>query len=174
MAVMVKMSGEFGAHLWEHLLGNHTEQAAFLFAEFRQTTRTSTFVGRELHLVPPEDFDLQSSSHLAMTDEALARLIKRAWDLRLAVVEWHSHPQYEGPACFSPSDRFGLRDTVPYVRWRLRGRPYAAVVIGDASLDALAWLGGEPGPQRVDGIKVGTSVLKPSGISLARWYGDDI
>jgi hypothetical protein len=174
MAITVKVSGKVGARLWEYLLASDVEQAAFLFAEFSETTQSSTFVGRELYLVPPEDFDIQSSFHLAMTDEALARLIKRAWDLKLALVEWHSHPRYDGPASFSPSDRFGLRDMVPYVRWRLRGSPYAAVVISDASLDALGWLGDDPDPLGVDGIKVGKTVLKPSGISLARWNDGDV
>jgi hypothetical protein len=40
------------------------------------------------------------------------------------------------------------------VRWRLRGRPYAAIVTAGESFDALAWLDDDKGPIQVGALEV--------------------
>ena len=61
----------------------------------------------------------------------------------------------------------GLGDWVPHVRWRLPGRPYAALVFGDDSFDGLVWTGetSEAGP--VAGLRVADEMLEPTGLSYA-------
>jgi len=40
---------------------------------------------------------------------------------------------------FSPSDIAGFREFVPHIHWRLKGKPYGAVVVAPASIDAALW-----------------------------------
>jgi len=71
----------------------------------------------------------------------------RAHQLGCCLIEWHSHCG-SWPAEFSLSDRMGLKEFVPHVRWRLDSRPYAAIVVANGSFDALAWTDDGP-PQRL-------------------------
>ena len=57
---------------------------------------------------------------------------------------------------FSPSDMYGFSDYVPHCRWRLRGRPYLAVVVSPAGMDALAWTS-------ADGKAIGLDAIRPAG-----------
>jgi hypothetical protein len=57
---------------------------------------------------------------------------------------------------FSPSDIYGFSEYVPHCRWRLRGRPYLAVVVTPAGMDALAWTG-------ADGKPVALTAIRPAG-----------
>src|SRR5207249_9382808 len=91
-----------------------------------------------------------------LTDEARARIIKTAWDTGTSPVEFHSHPGDYCGAMFSPIDMYGFSEYVPHCRWRLRGRPYLAVVVSPAGMDALAWTGG-------DGTSVGLEAIRPDG-----------
>src|SRR5207253_2261676 len=75
-------------------------------------------------------------------------LIKWAWDRDACLVEAHSHPRGD-PARLSPSDFHGLAEWVPHLWWRLRGRPYAALVFGDATVDGLAWVDGAGRPEPI-------------------------
>jgi hypothetical protein len=95
-------------------------------------------------------------------------LIKRAHDLGTCLVEFHSHLGH-GPAAFSWSDVTGLADFVPHVRWRLKGRPYAAVVVTKNSFDALAWVTPSPDPDSLEGILVGHDLKRPTNRSLTSW-----
>lgn len=163
-----------GAHqaLLAHLLPAESdeEQAAFVYA--RQVTSS---VGDWLlehvdhELLGAADFEIQHSAHIELADATRARVIKRAHDLEACLVEWHSHP-YPCPAAFSPSDRAGLREFVPHVRWRLRGRPYAAVVVAPGgSFDALAWDGEDTEPRQLDALEVEGQLLRPTELTLKHW-----
>ena len=114
--------------------------------------------------VPPDGFLENSWFHLELTDEFRASVIKRAHDLGASIVEFHSHlgPQ---PARFSPFDRRGLREFVPHVRWRLKNRPYFAVVVTHTAFDGLAWMKDPEEPQYLDGIVVGDRVFEPTRLS---------
>jgi hypothetical protein len=64
----------------------------------------------------------------------------------------------------------GFTEFVPHVRWRLRGRPYAAIVVADTTFDALAWIEPEdPKPVAVDAVTAESEILYPTRKSVTRW-----
>lgn len=147
-----------------HLLRGRDEQVAFIFAESIDSDGAVSFGARDLYLVPRDGFLVQGPYHVSLTDDAQAKIIKMAWDKRLALVEAHSHPFADWPTQFSPSDLLGLGEFVPHVRWRLRGMPYLALVMGTSDFDALVWRNSSPEPLTV--IQVGDRVIQPTGLTL--------
>jgi hypothetical protein len=142
------------------------EQAAFMFALRRSDTDMFDVV--EGTLMGRDDLAHQYSDYLELTDEARARLIKRAHALGASLVEMHSHP-FPLPAAFSLADREGLRETVPHMWWRLANRPYFAIVIGPSDFDALAWLDNPRVPRALDALIAGEARLMPTNNSLKGW-----
>jgi hypothetical protein len=70
---------------------------------------------------------------------------------------------------FSGSDIAGFGEWVPHVRWRLRGRPYVALVFDGGVFDALAWDTEDGLASAVPTIQVdGREALHPNGRTLAR------
>lgn len=116
------------------------EEAAFVFAAAEDSQVATLLRVVEWRPVPPEGFEEQSPYFLQLTDETKAQVIKRAHDLQSSLVEVHSHP-FQALAAFSPSDLLGFSEFVPHVRWRLKRRPYAAVVVANRTFDAFAWAG---------------------------------
>jgi hypothetical protein len=152
-----------------HLLRTpRCEQGAFLFCRHSVS-------GGGVHIFDCEDwsslrradYEVQAGDYLELTDAARARLIKQAHDRRLCLVESHSHPG-PYPAAFSYSDLAGLDEFVPHVRWRLRGRPYAALVFAKSGFDGLAWTdGARTLPQQLVAIETETARLAATGLTLA-------
>jgi hypothetical protein len=77
----------------------------------------------------------------------------------------HSH--VDGIASFSASDVWGFHEWVPHVRWRLRGRSYAAIVTAGDTFDALAWIERE-GPEQVARLEVDDNVYFATARTLPR------
>lgn len=143
----------------EHLQ-RRPEQVGFFLAEYDADARA--FDLRQWRGVPDEGLDYQSDVHVELSDAAQTAVIQWAWESGLALVEAHSHRW--GPAQFSGSDFAGFAEWVPHVRWRLRRRPYAALVLAPGTLDGLAWI--EGGRERVDGVVVGNDTpLTCTGLS---------
>lgn len=157
--------------LWRHLLphGKASEQASFVLATHEGGTGADLFRYVEWRPVPPEGFVSRSAFHLELTDETRAGVIKRAHDLGASLVEFHSHTG-SWPAAFSGSDFAGLREFVPHIWWRLKSRPYLALVVTRSGFDGFAWLTGPTLPEPLAGIRVGEHVLTPTGLS--RWEAD--
>ena len=150
-----------------HLLEKNadSESAGFMFVvPATQDGDSDVYDHVEWYPVPPEGFVEDSRFHLELTDEFRASVIKRAHDLGASIVEFHSHlgPQ---PARFSPFDRRGLSEFVPHVRWRLRKRPYFAVVVTRTGFDSLAWMTDTEKPQHLDAIVAGDRVFQPTKLS---------
>jgi hypothetical protein len=136
------------------------EQVGFFLAEYDTDARA--FDLRAWRGVPRDGLDYQSDVHVELSDAAQAAVIQWAWESGLALVEAHSHRW--GPARFSGSDFAGFADWVPHVRWRLRRRPYAALVLAPGTLDGLAWIDAEP--ERVDRVVLGDrTTLECTGLS---------
>lgn len=169
MRTSLALSGAVWISLRSHLLQNEVEQAAIVFANVEASTGEIEFIAREFDLLGPHDFDYQSASHISLTDETRGRVIKRAWDLKLAMVEFHSHVGRFASAAFSPSDWAGFADFVPHVRWRLRGALYAAIVVAAEGFDGLVWLEDDQ-PVQLDRITIDDEALEPTGVSIARRY----
>lgn len=146
------------------------EQAAFVIASPEERGQENVLRHVETILIGRTGFTAQSRYYLELCDEERARVIKRAHDLEGCLVEFHSHPSH-WPAAFSPSDLAGLAEFVPHVRWRLRQRPYAAVVVALTGFDGLAWHGESLEARLLDRIVVGDRVLEPTGLSFKRMGG---
>lgn len=156
--------------LSEHLLprGGKCEEAAFVFAHSDCSDGCLSFTLRDWLPITPDGFECRSPYFLELSDATRAMIIKRAHDLGASVIEFHSHPQ-QRRACFSWSDLHGFDEFVPHIMWRLKGRPYAAVVFAPGSVDALAWTNaGEPAVG-VAGISTEAELIRPTGLTLAQW-----
>lgn len=153
--------------MWEHLLPPkaNTEHAAFLFANVSHSASEIKLEYRDWYAVPSDGFLIQSAYHIELSDETRATIIKRAHDLQACIVEFHSHlGSYE--VGFSGSDVSGLKEFVPHVMWRLKDRPYAAVVVSKSGFDALIWPTDANLPELLSEICVGKRILRPTGATL--------
>jgi proteasome lid subunit RPN8/RPN11 len=170
MKVFLKMESEALDALMADLLppGSRQEQAAFLFARAARSGHAITLETVEMQRLGPNDFVVQEDDYLEMTDATRAALIKRAHDLDASLVELHSHPG-PWPAGFSDADRVGLRETVPHMWWRLKKRPYLAIVVAPTGFDALVWLDNPKVPRPLDAILAGSRLLRPTNRSLGGW-----
>jgi len=144
---------------------SHHEEAVFVFA---RADGNGVFTPLETYFVPPEGFVHKSQYFLELTDETRAGVIKRAHDLSASVIEIHSHPS-QLKAAFSESDIRGFHEFVPHMLWRLKKRPYAAVVVARNSFDSLAWFESVDAPvpmviRHEDGV-----LHQPTGTTHSTW-----
>jgi hypothetical protein len=153
--------------LWSHLLQSDVEQVAFVFAAVKAESDDTVLTTQNHYLAQPCDFEIHSEFHVELTDEARSRIIKHAWDTGATPVELHSHPGDVWGAMFSPSDMYGFAEFVPHCRWRLRGRPYLAIVVSPAGADALAWIDKSGRPVGLTAIRVaGEPVAVPTNQTI--------
>jgi hypothetical protein len=118
----------------------------------------------DFYLVPPRGWEVQMEVYLQMRDSERAKIMKLARDKDLAAIDCHSHPHAGDDVWFSPSDVAGITDFAQYAKWKLGGKPFAAMVWGEESVDAVIWQGGFTGAERVDSILIvgGTDgILRP-------------
>lgn len=171
----VKISQAQFDTLMAHLLPQPVvaEEVAFLCAKPAVGRRRGALDVCELILVDPAQFRHRGLFHLQIGHEVLGHAIKRAHDLEASLIEVHSHP-FPGmrAARFSQSDRAGLAEIVPHVRWRLPGRPYGALVVAPDGIDGLVWTDHFPGPEQVDAVAVDGRRRATSGLSLPSWRRD--
>lgn len=164
MSAVITAPGDLYRSFRGHLVGR-VEQVGFFLADFDRARRT--LVLREWRPMPPEAFEIQSAYHVTLRDEVRPEIIKWAWDGCACLVEAHSHGD-DTIAGFSSSDVWGFAEWVPHVRWRLRGRPYAAIVTADSTFDALAWIDGADCPEQVEQLEVDSDVFLATGRTLPR------
>jgi len=154
--------------LLEHLFQNDLEQGAFLFSRALEDTGGELGIEAvDMYLVPPEGWTVQLEFHLEMDDAERAKIMKMARDGGFAVVDCHSHPGSRGRVDFSPSDRSAITDFAGYAKWKLPGQPYAAMVWGEVSVDAVVWTGDFHEARPVQEVVVddgdATRILVPRG-----------
>jgi len=154
--------------IWNHLLPRrlYKEEAAFLYVQYKIEDKITSFHYLDWLPVPTSGFATQSPYYLELTDQMRATVIKRAHELDASIVELHSH-KGDHPAEFSTSDLLGFKEFVPHVWWRLKGRPYIAVVVSQTSFDALVWIKNPKTPKRLDEIVTENSVFKPTNLTIA-------
>jgi hypothetical protein len=164
--ILLELAEGLYTQLHRHLIRRYgdVEQAAFGFAEKHGPAEDPLFRLVDWQPVPSEGFAVQTAYHFELSDEMRASVIKRAHDLGACLVEFHCHLG-RWPASFSPSDRTGFEEFVPHVWWRLKGRPYIAVVVSRSSHDGLVWLEDPRSLKRLDGLLVGGRVLRSSGLT---------
>jgi len=165
--IQVEIPTEHYRRLSGHLLRPRSdlEQAAFLFVRAAVTGHSCTFSYIDSLLVSPRGFSIHSEFHLELDDQTRARVIKTAHDLQCSILEIHSHPGTD-IAMFSASDFMGLEDFVPHVWWRLKKRPYAALVMARRSFDGLAWFNGPNEPEPVESLVVDGQRYLSTGLSF--------
>ncbi|MEZ0085265.1 hypothetical protein [Bradyrhizobium japonicum] len=170
MKTILKIDAPLYRGVIEHLLPPEPihEQAAFLFAREDRQPQQATFTVEEAAKLGPRDFEIQQRDYIEMADETRARIIKRAHDTGTCLIEIHSHLG-DWPAGFSYADRFGLKETVPHMWWRLKKRPYLALVVTNSSFDALVWLHNARTPQQLDILLAGDETRTPTNFSLRGW-----
>lgn len=150
--------------------GERIEQVGFFLADFDHGSQR--FTARDWKAVSEEDYEIQTDFHVSLKDHVRGEVIKWAWDEDACLIEVHSHgPRLE--AEFSFSDLMGFEEWVPHLWWRLRGRPYAAIVTAGQTLDAMAWVEAADRPEQVASIAVGSEVLVTSGRTITRLNGHE-
>ena len=154
--------------LWEHLIphSHKVEHAAFVFASVEGDCEKTRLVAKDVLLLQKEDLAFQSSMHIELADEVRGHVIRRAYETESALVELHSHVG-NWPVGFSISDRIGFNEWVPHVRWRLKDRPYGAIVVGSQGMDGLYW--DENGLTRIDQVRFGSETLLSNGLAELSW-----
>ena len=170
MKAVLRLPPGLFEELVAHLLpdGSRCEEAAFLCVSSVRSDECTFFDVQHVEKLGRDDFDHQAGNFLELADHTRARLIKQAHDLSASLIEMHSHPG-PWPAGFSVADRIGLSETVPHMWWRLKGRPYVALVVAPSGFDALVWLNNPKIPIALDAIVAGDRLLKPTNNSLEGW-----
>lgn len=168
MGGVINMTDAAWRELRNHLLppDSQLEEGAFLLARHTQTVgQHLVFQHLETILLRRSDFNHQQCDYLELTDEARARVIKRAHDNNASLIEFHSHPG-PYPACLSQADMQGLREFVPHVLWRLKQRPYAAVVVAPSGFDGLVWSPPDRQPVSLHSVTIDGISHPATGLSI--------
>lgn len=133
-------------------LRSRPEEVAFMLSS--PPDDDGSFRIHDLRTVGAERFEHQSDDYAEPDDELRGEVIRWAWQAGACLVEAHSHGPYFLPARFSGFDFEQLEEWVPHVRWRLAGRPYAALVFAGEEIDGLAWLDSSQ-PEAIEAVMVG-------------------
>jgi hypothetical protein len=164
MDTLIRLSSTLYEDLARHMRRSDVEEVAFLAARSDADGALDAF---ELYRVEPEGFAFQSDFHVRLSDQGRKAVIAWAHDREAALIEAHAHRD-GWLAEFSPSDMSGLGEWVPHVRWRLRGRRYAALVFANSSYDGLAWTAEGTTPDGVATLSIDGLLLEPTRLSVAR------
>jgi hypothetical protein len=170
LEIDTKVYAEIMAHLMPR--NPRSEEAAFAFCTPFTDDGHIQFSYLDWYRPSNGEFSYKSIFGLELTDDCRAKVIKRAHDLNASIIEMHSHPLSKLPQ-FSPSDRHGFIDFVPHVRWRLRQRPYAAIVVGRDGFDSLAWFSSSDKPDGVLDVQVESTRLCPTSETYSSWEEAD-
>lgn len=148
--------------LTQHL-GKAAESVAFMRCS--TPSEDGAFLVRSLHLVADNAITIGEDGECELDDDVRREVIMWATETEECLVEAHSHGLLFRPARFSRFDLAQLSTWVPHVRWRLRGRPYAALVTASLDFDGLAWIG--PEAESVDTVTVdGRDAITTTGLSI--------
>ena len=166
MSVRVHLDGALARAAREHL-DHGVDRVGFFLAD----VDGDVFTLRQWRPIGEHELEHVPDGHAALTDDAAAGVVRWAHENGAALVEVHSHGRF-APAAFSRIDVAGLAEWVPAVRWRLRGAPYAAVVIAADTVDAWAWIDSTTDPVQVDALVVGgTEIVRTTRATLERRDG---
>lgn len=167
---ILKIPDTVRAQIWGHLnLENSlTEEAGFMLAKAGINGQQLTLEFIEWMPLRNGDFQSKLGDYLELANETRAKLIKLAHDKTACLVEFHSHPG-PYPAMFSYADKVGLEEFVPHVRWRLKGRPYVAVVVAASGFDALVWSDNSSQPNALSAIETEKLHMMPTNLTLQYW-----
>lgn len=163
ISIPQKIYNAIYAHLFPRKI--KAEEVAFIFASVNKSDKAIKFEFKEWYRVRASDYRHQSLGHVELKDLMRPKIIKMAFDYNTALVEVHSHP-YSQPARFSYSDFQGFEEFVPHVWWRLKGRPYAAIVFSKFDFDALVWVDNPKNPHQLTEVVVDNQRFYPNCLTL--------
>lgn len=123
----------------DFLLGEPREKFGFFLCGVASTANGPRFCLQEFVPVPDECVQFGHRTQRQIDLDFLLEVINRAKHEELAIVEVHTHPRSGDGVTFSHIDDREMPEFVSYVMDSLDGRPYAAVVLGNDSLDARYW-----------------------------------
>jgi len=103
---------------------------------------------------------------MELADDVRPRVLEWATPTGRSLVEVHAHLGSGQHTSFSPTDLEGLATVVPQMLWRLPGRSYAALVLGNHDLDALFWKERGALPQTFSTVVLGDRSTPPTRIAL--------
>jgi hypothetical protein len=162
MGVDLTIPRQIASTLFDHLAAGRDEQLAFMLA----TPTAGGFAVADIRAVGWTGLDDQTAWHLALADGERAAVVKWAHEGGGMLVEAHVH-RGGYPAELSPYDLDNLADWVPHVWWRLRHRPYIALVFSGATFDGLAWLTSPDEPEQLSTLTIeGSPALLATGRTL--------
>src|SRR5439155_13098003 len=146
---IIRLPHRLAAPLLQHL-DEHPERFAFCFADWSVTSAGPAFRVREVRVISDEAV-VPAPGGYELHPDVLVDVVNHAVRTKTALIESHSHggrlPR------FSPTDRRGLADVVPYVLSSLPGRPYGAAVWADGRAWAEFWTANDHG--RVRSLLIG-------------------
>ena len=141
------------------------ERVAFLLFDSADEVGT---VNEIVLLNDATDYIDRSRHGAELSEHVVPDVIRRAHAVSAGIAEVHMHG-WRGPrTMFSSTDIRGLIDLGPHMAWRLRGRPYIALVLGPDSFDALVWSSGDA-PQVLEELRIGGRATPPTGRSAAHF-----
>lgn len=157
------MTASQHATLLDHFSRRNREQLAFLFAGVSQSPRHLDLLVRQVRVVGTSELAGRGRRGLELSDGTRREVFSAAAVAGHAVIEAHSHPGAGATVTFSPSDNAGEAAFVPYVRGKLPGMPYGAMVWSEEGLDARIWLPDARRPLPTDIVRV----IGPRIVSIA-------
>jgi hypothetical protein len=157
----IHISGQQYDALLNHLTAT-PESVAFMRCAPPEADRV--FRVDEVRLISAREQHSRADDHCELADDVRADVIRWAWNSGGCLIEAHSHGSIFGPPQFSRFDLTQLSEWVPHVRWRLAGRPYAALVTASREVDGLAWI--DDRPEAVDRLVVDGVEFATSGQSI--------
>ncbi len=161
-----KIYNKLNNHLFKQ---SDKEQAAFIFAKVFKKKASTKFLFKSWHLVQPNEYEYQSTGFIELKDVTRQNIIVRATKLDASIIEIHSHLS-EHRAQFSWSDLEGFQEFVPHLWWRLKAKPYAAIVFSKSDFDGLVWVDDPRVPRQLTKITLRRFPRKrnlyPSGLTL--------
>ena len=153
MRISVAIPYDLERKVYAHLFQGDLEQGGFLFSRVIGSHGELRLEAVSAYLVDPSGWEVQTKDHLELKDTERSKIMKMAREGGYALVDCHSHPGSNGLVWFSYSDRCGIADFSAYVKWKLDGRPYVAMVWGESSIDAVAWYGDFASPTTVAEVR---------------------
>jgi hypothetical protein len=140
--------------LRKHLLRGKKEQGAFLFATDATGFSGITLKVEGIYLIPGEAWAVQKSYYLELSQAEKVKIMLLARKRDCHLIECHSHRGPHGMAIFSPSDIYGLEEFISYVRWKLPGKKYGALVWTKKSVYGQLWDPGSLTPRTLKGVYI--------------------
>ena len=110
------------------VLRSHLDAAPERLAFMRCVFADGVFQVEDVRLIAATGLIDPSFVHCDLRDDVRADIIRWGAEGGRCLIEVHSHGRVFSPASFSSYDVRQLAEWVPHVRWRLGGRPYAAMV----------------------------------------------